>query len=53
MPEPTQLSETDSFLAWQDEEEGELSFHVDLGSVTLHFDAEEWRELLELFRPLV
>ncbi len=51
--EPEELSQTERYLAWRDEEDGEPVFHLDLGAVTLHFNAEDWAELLELMRPLV
>ncbi len=51
--EPQPLAETDRYLAWRDEDEGAPSYHVDLGNLTLHFDDDEWQELLALMRGLV
>lgn len=51
MEEPTveTLSETDNFEIWVAEEpDGETTFHVELGLVTLHFFREEWDEVVEL-----
>jgi hypothetical protein len=50
-PEPTTetLAETASYLAWRaNEPDGESTYHVELGTVTLHFFEEEWAEFLEL-----
>jgi hypothetical protein len=43
------LAETDNYLAWMSEDDdGERIYHIELGGVTLHFDSEEWDELVEL-----
>ena len=47
------LAETSSFVAWMSEEpDGETTYHLELGLVTLHFFKEEWEELLDLMRAL-
>lgn len=47
------IAETANFIAWKAEEpDGEVTFHIELGTVTLHFFNEEWEELLELTRSL-
>ncbi|NIW45414.1 MAG: hypothetical protein GWN30_11880 [Gammaproteobacteria bacterium] len=54
-PEPniTTLNETSNFSAWKaDEPDGETTYHVELGIITLHFFEEEWREFLELVSDL-
>jgi len=54
-PEPRTetIAETDSYLAWRAEEpDGEVTFHLELNNVTLHFFQEEWEEFLELVRQL-
>lgn len=54
-PEPkTQvIAETDDYLAWRaDEPDGEVTFHLELNNVTLHFFQEEWDEFLKLVRAL-
>lgn len=54
-PEPTTetLAETENYLVWKAEEpDGETTFHVELGNVTVHFFKEEWDEFLELVRAL-
>jgi hypothetical protein len=49
----TELAETNNYLAWKAEEpDGETTYHLELGSVTVHFFREEWKELLELARLL-
>jgi hypothetical protein len=43
------LSETENYIIWtSDEPDGETGYHLELGSVTLHFFREEWEELLAL-----
>jgi hypothetical protein len=51
MEEPTikTLSETKNFEVWLAEEpDGEMTYHLELGLVTLHLFDEEWHEFLEL-----
>ncbi len=55
-PEPKTevIAETDNFLAWRaDEPDGEVTYHLELNNVTLHFFNEEWEEFLKLARELV
>lgn len=49
---PTEfIAETDNYVAWiSHEPDGEKSYHLELGSVTLHFFREEWDELLALIQ---
>ena len=51
---PTEtLAETQNFIVWKAEEpDGETTYHVELGTVTLHFFQEEWDEFLALIRQL-
>ena len=43
------LAETANYVAWVSEEpDGEAVWHLELGSLTLHFFREEWDELLRL-----
>lgn len=45
----TTLAETDNYIAWMAEEpDGERTYHLELGNVTLHFFEEEWKEFLLL-----
>jgi hypothetical protein len=51
MEEPTikTLSETKNFEIWLAEEpDGEKTYHLEMGLVTLHLFGEEWEEFLEL-----
>jgi len=48
-PKTTTLAETKSYMLWKAEEpDGEITYHMELNNVTLHFFEEEWQELLEL-----
>lgn len=53
--EPTTdlIAETDNYLAWTAQEpDGEMTYHLELNNVTLHFFQEEWAEFLELVKLL-
>ena len=55
VPEPMtkNLAETENYLVWQaDEPDGEITYHIELNNVTLHFFKEEWDEFLELVHSL-
>ncbi len=54
-PEPKTkiLAETDKFLAWLAEEpDGEVTYHLEMNNITLHFFQEEWDEFLAFVREL-
>lgn len=52
-PVVTILAETENMSAWQaDEPDGETTYHLELGSVTVHFFREEWDEFLQLVRQI-
>jgi hypothetical protein len=52
-PKTETLAETENYLVWSAEEpDGETTFHVELGNVTVHFFKEEWDEFLELVHVL-
>jgi hypothetical protein len=56
VPEPKTevITETDNYMVWRaDEPDGEVSYHIELNNVTLHFFQEEWDEFLVLVRSLV
>jgi hypothetical protein len=43
------LAETENYAVWKStEEDGELVYNVEIGSVTLHFFQEEWDEIVTL-----
>lgn len=55
LPEPktTEIAQTENYLVWKaDEPDGETTYHLELGNVTLHFFMEEWKEFLELIRSI-
>lgn len=52
-PKNSTLAETDSYIAWMSEEPDEVTFHLELNNVTLHFFQEEWMEFLELARRIL
>jgi hypothetical protein len=52
--ETTTLAETESMSAWKAEEpDGEVTYHLELNNVTMHFFQEEWDEFLSLAAGLV
>ena len=45
------LAETDNYSIWEaDEPEGEVTYHLELGNVTVHLFREELLEVLTLTR---
>lgn len=47
------IAETANFIAWKAEEpDGEVTYHIELGTVTMHFFKEEWEEFIELARAM-
>ena len=47
------LAETQNYIAWRAQEpDGETTYNLELGSVTLHFFQEEWDEFLNLIRAV-
>jgi len=52
-PQTKTIAETENFIAWKAEEpDGEVTYHVELNNVTVHFFEEEWKEFLQLVRNL-
>ena len=52
-PTTSTIAETENFIAWKAEEpDGEVTYHVELNNVTVHFFEEEWTEFLELVKLL-
>ena len=48
------IAETDVYQAWKAHEpDGEITYHLELNNLTLHFFKEEWEEFLKLVRALV
>ena len=47
------IAETSNFILWKaDEPDGETTYHLELGTVTVHFFQEEWEEFTELIKGL-
>lgn len=47
------LAETENYSVWVSQEpDGETTFHLEVGSVTIHFFQEEWDEFLQLIRSI-
>ena len=45
------IAETEDYIAWVSEEpDGEQVYHIELGSITLHFFKEEWQQLQTLMK---
>jgi hypothetical protein len=52
-PRTETLAETDEYVAWKAyEPDGEVSYHLTLNNVTIHFFEEEWVEFIELVKLL-
>ena len=51
---PTEtLAETENYSVWLSQEpDGEVTYHIEVGGVTLHFFEEEWREFVKLIRAV-
>jgi len=49
----TIIAETQNYVIYTAvEPDGEITYNVELGTVTLHFFKEEWEEFLRLVRAL-
>ena len=49
----TILAETQNYMVWTaDEPDGEMTYNIELGGVTVHFFKEEWDEFLRLMKAL-
>lgn len=47
------LAETENYIVWRAEEpDGEVTYHLELNNVTVHFFEEEWVEFKKLVRNL-
>lgn len=47
------LVETENYSVWRAEEpDGEVTFHLELNNLTVHFFREEWDEFMGLVRDL-
>lgn len=47
------LAETENYVAWEIEEpDGEVTYHLQLNNLTVHFFKEEWDEFIQLIEAL-
>ena len=45
------IAETENYSVWaSDEPDGETTYHLELGPVTVHFFTEEWDDFVDLVR---
>ena len=45
------IAETENYMAWEVRDpDGETTWHLELGVVSLHFFREEWDEFLQLMK---
>lgn len=44
------VAETENFAVWRSQEGDGFAYHIELGGITLHLDAEEWEELAILIK---
>ena len=45
--------ETENYSVWRAEEpDGEVTYHLELNNLTVHFFREEWEEFMSLVRDL-
>lgn len=52
-PKTETIAETENYAVWSaDEPDGEMTYHLELNNVTVHFFKEEWVEFLELVKKL-
>jgi len=53
MPKTETITETENYLIWKAEEpDGEVTYHIELNNVTVHFFEEEWLEFIDLVKTL-
>lgn len=52
-PKTETIAETENYAVWSaDEPDGEMTYHLELNNVTVHFFKEEWVEFIELVKKL-
>lgn len=53
-PKTDTIAESENYMAWRAAEpDGEVTYHLELNNITLHFFQEEWDEFLKLVGELV
>ena len=50
--EPETIAETENFAIWRSQEDEGYVYHLELGGITIHINAEEWHEVLTLFKSV-
>lgn len=52
-PKTETIAETENYAVWSaDEPDGEMTYHLELNNVTVHFFKEEWMEFIELIKKI-
>ncbi len=52
-PKTETITETENYLIWKAEEpDSEVTYHIELNNVTVHFFEEEWLEFIDLVKTL-
>jgi len=51
--EASLLAETENYMIWTSEVEGEMLVHLELGGVSLHLIGEEWDEFVLLMKSVL
>jgi hypothetical protein len=47
------IAETENFAIWRSVEDDEgFIYHLELGGITLHIKADEWQEVVTLFKAI-
>ena len=49
----TLMAETENFMVWISEDEGEKLYHLELGGATLHLLSDEWDEFITLIKMIL
>ena len=44
------LAETENFMIWESDADGENIIHLELGGVSLHLSEDEWEEFVTLVK---
>ena len=44
------LAETENFMIWESDVDGENIVHLELGGVSLHLSGDEWEEFITLVK---
>ena len=44
------IAETENYMIWSSEVDGDTLVHIELGGISLHLMSEEWDEFLTLIK---